>query len=1685
MAPPRYSFLSDSSTDPFPDPFAEIIGGDDQYGGIFYKAPGVVPEPQATEESPGFLKSKLLPFLGDVGSVVATPARGLGLLATGAAEQLFRVPEAERRSLTLAPGAAPPVPGVTAPQPGAAGPLDDLLRSTTAAPSLPELGIERVKGLGAGIGRAASTGRLEDIGKAALNVAMLPTGGLMLGPTPKQMGVSEFAPEVEKTFAKGHPLATRAEAVAQPLGELGLQFLEDPALGLLGPLGEAGKGGRAAEALIGASFVPSMAQGAIEGAGRTREVAREHGILSPEALRSGTQTAADAILAGFGIYHAGKALGGGPGPRTVLGEVLPEIGAERIPEGRRLGDGGGADVVDAMVRDLPPELPPIGGSEAAYGPGGPRGPERAPAEEPVDAEIIREGFPAVAAAPERPELPDTAEFYRQREREAAAEEARQGENLAAGVEELFAPEGTALEAPRLGDTVTPESIGMRPFDDVVAENVARQMRQRADNVLRTRIEDALQRGVNPTVKGLVDDLKISPSRARKALEKMQAAGALDLPPEAVAVEPEPSGAPEAGVLLPDGERSLPTVHGKLFDATNPGTPRPELESQQAELLAQDPEAAAVFADAARAAEALGEKRTAAQEKRAVRQASKREASRAEAARVLGAEVPVSGSTHEPVITPQGPPPDSAATEPTGTAVASETPEAAPVPEEIRPATEAVEEPTVAAEVPRETAAIEPAKRGRLAEPPKDERGNPILPGQEDWTPARREAVRAAAEDHLDRIVGSAERREDTFAEGEGSDWQAAHDELGRYEKRGTLEKGTLSVQKEGPLKGLGTPDEIAAALKKDKGNALELRVLDAVSSDPLAADYERKIEEDAAPSDSVAPAEDEGDVGFDFALSSPEAPAPRAKAPTQESLFTPAEMLQPTEAKVTEGREAEGPLFTQEQDAAAKADAGKQGRFFDGEAALNRLKAKSEGSAFDLGRAAAEGAAHWRDAVIYGASKIEDLLRSVGSVPDFASWARAVSGGLKGIASGVKETLMRLWSEAKAMFQSRKARPAERASPKAAPKETPKASVPFTITGAHRAKLRERGYTDPQIDRLRPSDAQAILEGRVPPGAKVPQGAAPKLRDQILEAWKAGLVSGVGTQGANIAGNVGEQAVRVGETFTAGLVDRILGGERQRGSGEARAEMAGGLKGAREGLGKLGQELGDILKLKPEKLDHARPAEYQSGAIPGKGGRFVRIPFRVLSAFDGFFKEVGGAAELAKLAQRKAKADLGAQATADAVRTRADAIESEARAGGHKDINAKVEQARRDRTFQDDPPKIIKNLLEMRNEHPWIHVVLPFLTTPGNIARLTLERSPFGFIKAERAKAAWKAAIARGAPAATIADLRSATVDAYARPLLGTALLGAFGLIAKSGGMTGGGPVDPKDKNALLDSGWQPYSFVVTGADGKKTYIPFNRFEPVSTMLGAAADISETFSKKTSEEMFNQAIGPMISNLLSKTFLQGLADAAAVVHDPKRAVASYVTSLAGSAVPTILSKAAQAIDPVIRDTAGKDPGLLGFAEKVGNTVKSRIPGLSSTLPAKSSSGGTPAERPGNAASRFLSPVQVSSDKNNARLARLLVDLDAVPTVASRDFTIPHSNGKKVRLEDAELEILHEGNRKAAARVQSWLDSGALNGLDDESKQRRIKREFERARDAQKHRLMALPDLRARMTKILRESRGGT
>ena len=585
--------------------------------------------------------------------------------------------------------------------------------------------------------------------------------------------------------------------------------------------------------------------------------------------------------------------------------------------------------------------------------------------------------------------------------------------------------------------------------------------------------------------------------------------------------------------------------------------------------------------------------------------------------------------------------------------------------------------------------------------------------------------------------------------------------------------------------------------------------------------------------------------------------------------------------------------------------------------------------------------------------------------------------------------------------------------------------------------------------------------------------------DKILELYKGNLLSAFSTDIANMTGNAVEHHTRMVETAVASGVDWALSGmrgtERERFLGEVAGEVGGTVKALGPALRQFGHDMKDVFTLKDKPIDPTGARfEHQIGAI-GTGpratraekvaGKVVRTSFGKLEAEDMLWQALGGGAELGKLARRKAETELRGRPKAE-IQERSAEIEREVLDADnidHIEIIRAVAEAKEARTFRDKPWDAVQSLINISRRHPSLQAVFPFIKTPGNLARLAVQRSPAGFVRAAKVYQKFlKGEASQG-------DLS----DAIARPLLGTTILAAFATYAMQGGMTGGGPTDWKEKSLLRDTGWQPYSFVFEDEDGKKHYIPFNRFDPISAVLGFAADVAEMPDRKDAGDMFDKALASITENLTSKTYLKGLGDASALISDPRVYASRYVSGMVGGfLVPNIVARGARAIDPVVRETRPAETGFGGIPEKVGKVLMSRIPGVSRRLEPRISGTGAPVERVGAALSRFAFPVQESVEREGREVEKLLLDIGYTPSPPSRTVTIPGTRGKgKVRLGEREYAYLVRAREQAAERVRKALRSPGFRRLDPEEQRKRIESLFSRASSDARKRLM--PRLRRR------------
>lgn len=738
---------------------------------------------------------------------------------------------------------------------------------------------------------------------------------------------------------------------------------------------------------------------------------------------------------------------------------------------------------------------------------------------------------------------------------------------------------------------------------------------------------------------------------------------------------------------------------------------------------------------------------------------------------------------------------------------------------------------------------------------------------------------------------------------------------------------------------------------------------------------------------------------------------------------------------------------------------------FDGEGALKRLQEPRDATAMDLGSAVARGGEVFRDAVTYGASLIERGIRS------FPEWSRAMTASLGRTFREIGQHLKALWDAAVVKAKEFGKWMDERYGPSetgalrlAGPTSKPIKPIPPTATPPSAAAA----VSTPVQATATPPQAQSVPPQPPPSAPAATAGAStppagpqiPGLWGKLLEYRRNALLSGPPTHLVNPASTAGEGAVRSLESAVGGIVDKMMGGPRTRFSGEAREQLKGAVSGLPEAMSRLGKGLKGVLNTE--------------GAIKGTAGKVTRIPQQLMSVEDDAVRALNEQAVLQSFAYREAK-----RANPNATKAQIEAAQQAIVQNPPTGFMDRVEKEVRSRQFKldTDPEGWLKKFGEARSKSVFWQVALPFYETPAAIGKLVAERSPAGFVPAIKAAKAYRNALRKGITGDALAEIKGEAVDKLARPIVGTALLGLFSGVAHAGFLTGGGPTDKKERGALLETGWQPYSFKVGD-----TYVPFNRFEPVSSLLGFAADMAEARNAKDQADLVNKALASVAQNLTSKTYLQGLADAAEFITNPGEAASGFVPGLAASFVPNVVKKTAQAVDPIVRDTRPEAKGLLGTPERAAKTVAAAIPGLSTTLPARRSGTGEVIDRPGNAASRFLSPLQITQKKPGTELEKLLVDIDAVPSAPQREVTIPGSHGRKVRLTDEEYATLQDSDRRASDRLRRLIQRSDFRRLEPEEQRAIIERFYNRERTTARKRLWQSRELRRRASTVMREAR---
>lgn len=353
----------------------------------------------------------------------------------------------------------------------------------------------------------------------------------------------------------------------------------------------------------------------------------------------------------------------------------------------------------------------------------------------------------------------------------------------------------------------------------------------------------------------------------------------------------------------------------------------------------------------------------------------------------------------------------------------------------------------------------------------------------------------------------------------------------------------------------------------------------------------------------------------------------------------------------------------------------------------------------------------------------------------------------------------------------------------------------------------------------------------------------------------------------------------------------------------------------------------------------------------------VGAPTRALGAVDEFVQNLRYRAVIqARAAVQASEAGLHGKAAAEHIRKSLLGAFDEA----GKAIDGEALREARIATFQQElvPGGVGSLLRNAKSNFPAIGLVLPYIKTPINVLRYSWKYTPgLNLFQTE-----FRHAI-----------MGKLGGEEQARAIGQMTLASTFGLMAlymaASNKIVGKGPADPKLNAEWRATGAQPYSYIIEGEDGSKTYVPLGRFDPVGSIFGMVADVVDYYRVSPDQVSMDKPLGAIFialaKNFSEKTFLVNINQAMRAMTDPDNNMAKFAGGLAGNLVPG---------SSALAGYVNQDPYLRDARTFIDYSIR-RLPGASEMLPPRRDVFGDPVERKvGLTTTQKLDPVEAEHNR---------------------------------------------------------------------------------------------------------------
>lgn len=479
---------------------------------------------------------------------------------------------------------------------------------------------------------------------------------------------------------------------------------------------------------------------------------------------------------------------------------------------------------------------------------------------------------------------------------------------------------------------------------------------------------------------------------------------------------------------------------------------------------------------------------------------------------------------------------------------------------------------------------------------------------------------------------------------------------------------------------------------------------------------------------------------------------------------------------------------------------------------------------------------------------------------------------------------------------------------------------------------------------------QAVQEMQSFVDKQIPSSAT----DKVFSIWRAGLLTGPQTVAKIITSHAVNSALETAKDVPAAAVDKFLSlftGQRS---------LVATTKGLGRGA-KQGAEAGKTLMTKGIDINPGTNASelHQSvnfgSSIPGK---IAQAYVDTVGHIHGsLYKPFYGAAHLQSLYSQGLAAAKNAGVTGAEKESFLENFVKNPTPEAMDVAKKDAEHA----TFQQETA--LGNVASAIQKKGGIvgKVIAPFTRIPSAIATDLINYSPVGLaktiidgIKTAKSDTGW-----------TLQAQRQFS-QGIGRGLVGSAAIIPGMMLMNRGILTLEYPTDPKEQKLWALEGKQPNSVLIGGQ-----WRSLGSIGPAGSVLAIGGHIADSLMKGSDlgTALINGLSGGLRS-IESESYLEGVSGAINAINDPGRYATNFIKQTVGSVVPTALNTAAVATDKYTRQTSSPL-----------DAIKSRIPGVRESLPAKVNTLGQPIPTGETGLERFLDPFQSST----SRLPNKVVD----------------------------------------------------------------------------------------------------